>query len=139
MYGVEADDRVASLRMAKKRFLRWNRALVDAARHFASALPEPLTPKYTAELFRDPEVCPPLATASKQHLSGISVFHFSAYESLTAVFDEPNEHGFLEEDLKKLKGEIWVDHIHLSSRIHDFLARDLSKFLSKIGSQTNDA
>jgi len=139
MFGVEADDREHSLYRAKERFSKWNRTLVAAARRFASADPAPLTPKYAPELFMDPDACPPLATASRQTLTGISVFHFSAYESLSAIFDDPKKYGFIEEDLKNMKGGIWVDHTHLSSGIHDFLARDLSKFLGKIRGQVNGA
>lgn len=133
MYGVDEDDREASLQRAAARFLNWNTALAASARNFASPKPAPLTPDYMPELFVDPAVRPPVAVAEEQINEGASVMLFSSYESMSAILDDPEGHGFPEADIKKMSGSsIWVDHMHPTSRVHDLLARDLSRFLGKI-------
>lgn len=132
MYGVDEEDREASIQRTAARFLNWNIALAASARLFASPKPAPLTPDYTPELIIDPAVRPPVAIAEDQINEGVSVLLFSSYESMSAILDDPVGHGFPEADVKKINGSIWIDHMHPTSRVHDLLARDLSRFLSKI-------
>jgi hypothetical protein len=132
MYGVDEEDREASVQRAAARFVNWNTALAASARLFASPKPVPLTPDYTPELIVDPAVRPPVAIAEDQINEGVSMLFFSSYESISAILDDPVRHGFAEADLKKMNGSIWVDYMHPTSRVHDLLARDLSRFLGKI-------
>lgn len=133
MYGVDEEDREASIQRAAGRFLNWNTALAASARKFSSPKPAPLTPDYTPELIMDPSVRPPVAIAEDQVNEGVSMLLFSSYESMSAILDDPVAYGFPEADVKKMNGSsIWVDHMHPTSHVHDLLARDLSRFLSKI-------
>lgn len=68
---------------------------------------------------------------SKEH-SDACCFQFSAFNFLTRVLDDPTKHGFAEEDPRKYGGGIWVDHIHLTSLVHERLAEDMREFLMTI-------
>jgi hypothetical protein len=132
MYGVDAEDREATIQRAAARFVNWNTALAAAARQFASIHPAPLTPHYTPDLKYDPNVRPPIATAVGQENKGVSMMLFSAHECMSAILDDPATYGLNPEDLNKVDGSVWVDHMHPTSLVHDLLARDLSRFLGKI-------
>ncbi|KAJ7263074.1 hypothetical protein C8J57DRAFT_1334618 [Mycena rebaudengoi] len=58
-----------------------------------------------------------------------TVMIFSSWDTFTAVLDNPVAHGFPAEDVKRQGGSIWVDHLHPTSKMHDYIARDLSTFL----------
>jgi hypothetical protein len=132
MYGVDAEDREASIKRVAARVHRWNTALAMAARHFASPKPAPLTPRYVPNLSTDPDAPPPIATAEAQEREGASVMFFSSHECLSTILDSPATYALYEADVNKMDGSIWVDHLHPTSRVHDLLARDLSRFLGKI-------
>ena len=132
MYGVVDDDREGSIHRASTHFLDWNTCLARGARQFASPSPVPLTPFYAPELFFDPNVRPPVATANHQVHTGASVMLFSCYESMSMILDNAEAFGLVEKDLRKIGGSIWVDHIHPTSVVHDLIARDLSRFIGKI-------
>jgi len=83
------------------RFLRWNASLHEMISQFAAA-----------------------------H-SDVTIFRFSSWDTFTRIIDDPVAHGFPEVDVQKFGGSIWVDHIHPSSKVHDFVARDLSVFLER--------
>lgn len=131
MYGVDAEDREASIKRAAARILSWNTALAMAARRFASPRPVPLTPHYIPNI-GDPNAPPPIATAELQEREGTSVLFFSSHECLSTILDDPAAYALSKADINKMDGSIWVDYVHPSSRVHDLLARDLSRFLAKI-------
>ena len=54
---------------------------------------------------------------------------FSSWDTFNRILDDPVAHGFQVTDTSKALGGIWVDHIHPSSRVHDFVAHDISEFL----------
>lgn len=53
----------------------------------------------------------------------ISALMFSTHETFTHVVQDPS---------LVPKDEVWIDHIHPSSRMHDFVARDLFAFLNSV-------
>lgn len=132
MFGVDAEDREASIKRAAVRIYSWNTALAIAARRFASPKPVPLTPCHIPNLSTDLDVPPPIAKAEAQEKEGASIMFFSVHECLSAILDSPATYALSEADVNKMDGSIWVDHLHPTSRIHDFVARDLSRFLGKI-------
>jgi hypothetical protein len=132
MYGVDAEDREDSIKRAAARIHSWNTALAMAARRFASPKPAPLTPRYVPNLSIDPDARPPIATAEAQEREGASIMFFSSHECFSTILDSPATYALSEGDLNKTDGSIWVDHLHPTSRVHDFVARDLSRFLGKI-------
>lgn len=61
-----------------------------------------------------------------------TVLIFSSWDCLNAVFDEPRKHGFDPSDVERPYGGIWVDNLHLTSNVHDFIARDVYQFLESV-------
>ncbi|KAJ6493980.1 hypothetical protein C8R47DRAFT_1117936 [Mycena vitilis] len=59
-----------------------------------------------------------------------TVMIYSAWDTFNAMFDDPVAHGFPLEDTSKACASMWVDHLHPTSKVHDFVARDMSAFLS---------
>ncbi|KAJ7717971.1 hypothetical protein B0H16DRAFT_1610024 [Mycena metata] len=59
-----------------------------------------------------------------------TVMIFSAFDTFDAIFNDPASHGFPVGDVSKAGGSIWADHLHPTSRVHDFVARDVAAFLS---------
>lgn len=55
---------------------------------------------------------------------------YSSWDTFNALLDDPTAHGFPAEDVRKANASIWVDKFHPTSRVHDFIARDMSAFLS---------
>ncbi|KAJ7171008.1 hypothetical protein C8R46DRAFT_180647 [Mycena filopes] len=81
-------------------YINWNTELKKAVAQFAAAHPD------------------------------ATVLIYSAWDTFNAIFDDPVAHGFPAEDVSKAGASIWVDHLHPTSRVHDFVARDVSAFLS---------
>ncbi|KAG8720756.1 hypothetical protein FRC09_009050 [Ceratobasidium sp. 395] len=48
------------------------------------------------------------------------------------VIYNPTKHSFLQEDVAKYGGEIWVDHIHLTSSVHKIFATDVLEYLRTV-------
>lgn len=67
---------------------------------------------------------------SKEH-EDASVFLFSAFELFTKFLDNPQDYGFPASDVRKVGGEIWIDMIHPTSKVHDIVASNLADFLNK--------
>jgi len=107
MFDVDDDDREATINAAKERFIGWNIALDQFTRRFASSKASKKAP-------------PP------------TILYHSAHKTMTNILDDPSDHCFNTEDVSKLEGEIWTDHIHVTSRVHDFIAKDIGTFLSGI-------
>lgn len=59
----------------------------------------------------------------------ITTFFFSSWDTFTRVLDDPVSHGFKKDDVVKNGGNIWVDHLHPSTKMHDWIAHDLSDLL----------
>ncbi|KAJ7025596.1 hypothetical protein C8F04DRAFT_1046409 [Mycena alexandri] len=59
-----------------------------------------------------------------------TVMIFSALDTFDAIFNDPAAHGFPAEDVSKAGASIWVDYLHPTSKVHDFVARDVAAFLS---------
>lgn len=58
---------------------------------------------------------------------GVTTSLFSPAQTFNRLLDDPLLYGF---DVNG--ATIWMDHIHPTSRVHDFLAADLAKFLEDI-------
>jgi phospholipase/lecithinase/hemolysin len=54
---------------------------------------------------------------------------YSSWDTFNALLDDPVAYGFPAEDVRKANGSIWVDHLHPTSAVHHFLARDMFAFL----------
>ncbi|KAF9013884.1 hypothetical protein BDQ17DRAFT_1396000 [Cyathus striatus] len=62
----------------------------------------------------------------------VTAFMFSSYSTFNSLLDDPETYGFNSRDVKKYGGSIWIDHIHPTTRVHDFIANDIADFLSGI-------
>ncbi|KAH7344746.1 hypothetical protein B0J17DRAFT_636698 [Rhizoctonia solani] len=61
-----------------------------------------------------------------------SCFQYSSFKLLTSILDGPGEYGFEDDDPGAFGGGIWADHIHLTSAIHEWIARDIREYLMTI-------
>jgi len=59
-----------------------------------------------------------------------TVMIYSSWDTFNALFDDPVAHGFPAEDVGKAGMSMWVDYLHPTSKVHDFVARDMSVFLT---------
>ncbi|KAF7377865.1 Thermolabile hemolysin [Mycena sanguinolenta] len=59
-----------------------------------------------------------------------TVMIYSSWDTFTALLDDPTAHGFPAEDACKAHASVWVDHLHPTSQVHDFIARDMFSFLT---------
>ncbi|KAJ7916146.1 hypothetical protein B0H13DRAFT_1609715 [Mycena leptocephala] len=59
-----------------------------------------------------------------------TVMIYSSWDTFNALLDDTTAHGFPAEDVRKANASIWVDKFHPTSRVHDFIARDMFAFLS---------
>ncbi|KAJ7723284.1 hypothetical protein DFH07DRAFT_971632 [Mycena maculata] len=59
-----------------------------------------------------------------------TVMVYSAWDTFNVLLDDPEAHGFPPQDVRRREGSIWFDHLHPTSKVHDFIARDMSAFLS---------
>ncbi|KAJ7187236.1 hypothetical protein C8R46DRAFT_1059191 [Mycena filopes] len=89
----------------KPNYIAWNVDLKAASAHFARLHPD------------------------------ATVLIYSAYDTFNAILDDPIAHGFALEDVGMAGGPMWVDHLHPSSRVHGFVARDMATFLRTVVSQ----
>ncbi|KAK7042468.1 thermolabile hemolysin [Favolaschia claudopus] len=87
----------------KPNYISWNMALNEAANQFSAAHPD------------------------------ATVMIYSSWDTFNALFDNPVAHGFPAEDTKRAGKSMWVDHLHPTSKVHDFVARDLANFLGQQG------
>ncbi|KAI0374904.1 hypothetical protein BV20DRAFT_1048910 [Pilatotrama ljubarskyi] len=87
----------------------------------------------------DPEHCRPyklwntelrsrVASFAARHPDVTSLF-FSSWATFTRVLDDPDAHGFHAEHVARAGGDIWADNLHPSTKMHDWVARDISEFL----------
>lgn len=66
-----------------------------------------------------------------------TVFLFSSWDTFNRVLDDPVGHGFQPEHVSRAGGDIWVDNLHPSSKMHDWIAHDLSLFLNAQAAHSN--
>ncbi|KAJ7694813.1 hypothetical protein B0H17DRAFT_931326 [Mycena rosella] len=59
-----------------------------------------------------------------------TVMIYSSWDTFNALLDDPVAHGFPAEDVRKPGASIWYDFLHPTSKVHDFVARDMAAFLS---------
>ena len=67
----------------------------------------------------------------------ITTLFFSSWDTFTRVLDDPLAHGFQPEHVSRAGGEIWVDHLHPSTKMHDWIAYNLSRFLTSLPAYTS--
>ncbi|KAI8998626.1 hypothetical protein BD414DRAFT_453552 [Trametes punicea] len=87
----------------------------------------------------DPTFCRPYETWNanlRSHVADFATRHhdvttlfFSSWDTFTRVLDAPEAHGFGPEHVSRAGGDIWVDNLHPSTKLHDWIAHDLSRFL----------
>ncbi|KAI0721078.1 hypothetical protein C8T65DRAFT_632157 [Cerioporus squamosus] len=75
-------------------------------------------------------------TELREHILKFSTDHadvttllFSSWDTFTRVLDDPTAHGFAPEHVARPGGDIWADNLHPSTKMHDWIAHDLAKFL----------
>ncbi|RDB21445.1 Acetylesterase [Hypsizygus marmoreus] len=89
-------------RIRSTSFDNFNRELLSATREFAAAHPD------------------------------VTAMIFSASATFHSILDEPQLYGFPASDSKKFGGSIWVDHIHPTSKVHDYVANAVAEFLDSV-------
>ncbi|KAJ7113267.1 SGNH hydrolase-type esterase domain-containing protein [Mycena crocata] len=57
------------------------------------------------------------------------ILTFSAFDTFTCILDHPTNHGFSKNDMSRAGGDVWRDHLHPTSRVHEIFARELAAFL----------
>ncbi|CCM04610.1 uncharacterized protein FIBRA_06792 [Fibroporia radiculosa] len=58
-----------------------------------------------------------------------TVMLFSSWDTFMRILNDPISHGFEKEDIAKSRGSFWVDHLHPTTKVHDWIAKDLYEFL----------
>jgi len=65
--------------------------------------------------------------------SDATILLYSSHETFSRVLDDPVGHGFHEADAGSKAGKgIWMDRLHPTSKMHDFVAKDLAAFLGTV-------
>jgi lysophospholipase L1-like esterase len=62
----------------------------------------------------------------------VSVFLFSSFKAFDSLLDDPEPYGLRVEDIRRFNGTVWMDHIHPTSQVHDFIANHIAIFLAGI-------
>lgn len=70
--------------------------------------------------------------------SGTSTFLYSSSAFFHALLNNPAAFGFGPDEVRKTGGDVWIDHIHPTSRVHDCLASDIASFLGGIPAVPTD-
>jgi len=92
-----------SASLSLPRYDRWNIILRPSAKAFSSAHP------------------------------AATVLLFSSHATFSRVLDDPVGHNFGAMEIRRKKGEIWMDHLHPTSKMHNVVAKDLANFFHKYG------
>jgi len=66
----------------------------------------------------------------RSHLDA-SVFLFSAYQLFSDFLDNPGKYGLDPQDVRKMGGDVWIDHLHPSGKVHEIIASNLATFLNQ--------
>ena len=64
---------------------------------------------------------------------------FSSYEAFDTLLDNAEQNGLKAQDRKRRGGDIWIDHIHPTSKVHDNIARRVAAFLDNIQPELTNA
>lgn len=64
-----------------------------------------------------------------------TVLLFSAFRVFEVLLDDPESFGLDPADLRRRGGSIWMDHIHPTSAVHDYIASNIADFLSEVPSK----
>ncbi|CAE6350880.1 unnamed protein product [Rhizoctonia solani] len=76
--------------------------------------------------------------AFKAKHSDVAVFYYDSWSLYTKLLDSPAQYGFT--DVTSTGGSFWIDTIHPRTKVHQYMAEDLAKFLAaQTGSATNPA
>lgn len=67
------------------------------------------------------------------HEDATALFYAST-DIFDKMMDCPTLYGFDSKDVQKSGGSMWVDHVHPTSLVHEFLANDLAEFLTSLDS-----
>ena len=57
---------------------------------------------------------------------------FSLYQTFSVILEDLETYGFPPSHRHASRGQVWVDHLHPSSRIHELIAHFLCDFLSDV-------
>jgi len=96
----------AEEKRAASRYLNWNEAFYRAIENFCTAHEE------------------------------LSVFLFSSFQLFDQFLDHPKDFNIDARDIRKLGGDVWVDHLHPTSKVHDLIASNLTSFLNQIDTKS---
>lgn len=69
-------------------------------------------------------------TFSNRHPDA-TILMFSAWEIFNQIFDAPNAFGLSSSNLHRIGGDVWLDNLHVTSKFHRVLARQIERFLLK--------
>jgi hypothetical protein len=83
-------------------FQRWNRLLMDGLQVFKKKHPD------------------------------CTVMLFSLYQTFSVLLEDLETYGFPPSHRHTSRGQVWIDHLHPTSRVHELLAHFLSDFLSDV-------
>jgi len=61
-----------------------------------------------------------------------TVILFSPWDTFTRVLDNPEQYGFAEDDPIRVKGGIWVDHMHPTSAMHAIIAHEVALLVKSV-------
>ncbi|KAF4615032.1 hypothetical protein D9613_003113 [Agrocybe pediades] len=61
-----------------------------------------------------------------------TVLLFSAFQAFNTLLDAPETFGFDSTDIRRKGGGIWKDHIHCSSKVHDYIGSSIANFLQQV-------
>ncbi|KDR70197.1 hypothetical protein GALMADRAFT_103353 [Galerina marginata CBS 339.88] len=91
---------------AAKRYLDWNNSFYDAIEKFCATNEE------------------------------LSVFLFSSFWLFQQFLNHPSDFDIDPREVRKVGGDVWVDHLHPTSKVHDIIASGISSFLNQIAPDT---
>ena len=66
-----------------------------------------------------------------------TVLLFSSFEAFNMFLNNPEQHGIETEDLRRSGGKVWVDHIHPTAKVHDYIANQVAAFLGAVQSSSS--
>ncbi|KIJ52569.1 carbohydrate esterase family 16 protein [Sphaerobolus stellatus SS14] len=59
-----------------------------------------------------------------------TVLLYSSWSIFTQILNDPERFDFDKSDRKKAGGNIWIDHLHPTAKVHKIVAKDIAEFLS---------
>ena len=66
-----------------------------------------------------------------------TVLFFSSFEAFDIFLNNPEQHGIETKDLRRSGGRVWVDHIHPTTKVHDYIANQIAAFLGAVQSPSS--